>query len=97
VSECRSSSTETHLIIKGVVQGVFFRAKAKHVADRLGIRGYVCNLSDGCVEICITRGDVEAFVSQLRREASLPIRIDSIERREQSLLEDYPDFQVKYL
>jgi acylphosphatase len=39
-----------HLIIKGKVQGVFFRATAKNVADELGIKGWVKNTVEGDVE-----------------------------------------------
>jgi acylphosphatase len=40
------------LRVTGKVQGVFFRASAKAVADELGIRGIVRNEPDGsvCVE-----------------------------------------------
>lgn len=37
--------------ISGIVQGVFFRQFVKENADRLRIRGFVRNLSDGKVEI----------------------------------------------
>ena len=39
------------LIIKGRVQGVFFRRFAKQTADSIGIKGYVRNLPDGSVEV----------------------------------------------
>ncbi len=39
-----------HLQIKGYVQGVFFRAGTRDVADRLGLTGWVSNLPDGSVE-----------------------------------------------
>jgi len=45
------------LIIKGKVQGVFFRATAKDIADRLEIEGWVRNLSDNNVEIIATAPD----------------------------------------
>jgi len=37
--------------ITGRVQGVFFRAEAKEVADKLGLTGWACNKNDGSVEI----------------------------------------------
>ena len=37
--------------VSGRVQGVFFRASAKRVADRLGLRGWAINLPDGRVEV----------------------------------------------
>lgn len=39
-----------HLIVSGRVQGVFFRATAKDVADEIGITGWVKNAEDGNVE-----------------------------------------------
>ena len=40
-----------HLIIKGRVQGVFFRVRAREVADAFGLSGVVRNRHDGSVEI----------------------------------------------
>ncbi len=42
------------LIIQGKVQGVFFRATARDIADDLGIKGWVRNLPDRNVEIRAT-------------------------------------------
>lgn len=39
------------IIISGRVQGVFFRASTKAVADQIGIKGFVKNLKDGTVLI----------------------------------------------
>jgi len=43
-----------HLIISGKVQGVFFRAKAKNVAEKYGIKGWIKNTGDEKVEALIT-------------------------------------------
>jgi len=45
------------LTIKGNVQGVFFRATAKDIADELGIKGWVRNLPDRNVEIRATASE----------------------------------------
>jgi acylphosphatase len=37
--------------VSGQVQGVFFRASARHEAERLGVTGYARNLSDGRLEV----------------------------------------------
>ena len=42
------------LTINGKVQGVFYRATAKDVADQFGIKGWVKNLPDNNVEIRAT-------------------------------------------
>lgn len=39
-----------YVIVAGKVQGVFYRAETKNMADQLGIRGWVKNRSDGKVE-----------------------------------------------
>lgn len=39
------------IVIKGKVQGVYYRASAKHKAEELGITGFAQNLSDGSVLI----------------------------------------------
>jgi acylphosphatase len=38
-------------IVKGRVQGVFFRASTRQVAESLGLTGHAINLPDGDVEV----------------------------------------------
>ena len=45
--------------IKGRVQGVFFRASTRQVAESLGITGHAINLPDGDVEV-LACGDAAA-------------------------------------
>ena len=42
------------LIIKGKVQGVFYRATAKDIADELDVKGWIRNLPDKNVEVTAT-------------------------------------------
>ena len=53
-----------HLLIKGKVQGVFYRKTAKDVADSEGIKGWVRNTGDGDVEITASGSEValQAFI-----------------------------------
>lgn len=51
-----------HLIIRGRVQGVFFRATAKKKADELGVTGWVKNTPDGAVEMH-AEGDEQSLIS----------------------------------
>ncbi|RLV56621.1 acylphosphatase [Aeromicrobium phragmitis] len=39
-----------HVIVRGQVQGVFFRASCEQEARQAGVDGWVRNLSDGSVE-----------------------------------------------
>lgn len=45
------------LIVKGKVQGVFYRAHTKEVAELLGVKGWVRNLPDNNVEITATAAE----------------------------------------
>ncbi len=53
-----------HIKVSGHVQGVSFRSNAERMADRLGLRGWVSNLSDGSVEMVVEgpEGYVEDFI-----------------------------------
>ncbi len=50
-----------HFIVSGRVQGVFFRASTKRIADEHGVKGWVRNLPDGRVE-GIASGDSEQLM-----------------------------------
>lgn len=53
-----------HLLIKGKVQGVFYRASAKEIADKLKVAGWVKNTPDGTVEAVVTGSDeqIQSFI-----------------------------------
>lgn len=42
-----------HVVIRGLVQGVYFRASTREVAAQIGVTGWVKNLPDGSVEAVI--------------------------------------------
>lgn len=58
-----------HLMIHGVVQGVYYRATAKAEAERLGLHGWVRNRSNGCVEALVSGPDhaVQEFIAWAQR------------------------------
>jgi len=49
-----------YLLVKGKVQGVFYRASAKKEAVKLGITGWIRNTANGEVETLVT-GEVTAL------------------------------------
>ena len=57
-----------HLVIRGRVQGVFYRGWAVETARDLGLTGWVRNRSDGTVE-AVVQGDqtaVERFIERAK-------------------------------
>ena len=53
------------IIVSGRVQGVFFRASTKQMADHMAIVGYAKNLSNGDVEV-LAQGDASAVDTLVR-------------------------------
>jgi acylphosphatase len=58
-----------HLIIKGHVQGVFYRASAKDAAEELGVTGWIKNTPDGEVEALASGSQekIEQFVEWCKK------------------------------
>ena len=77
-----------HLIIKGRVQGVGYRANVRRLANKLRLEGFVRNLRNGDVELLVEgseedvdrviqwchRGPTRAFVSKVIVEKSKATR-----------------------
>jgi len=79
-----------------MVQGVFFRASTKEMADTIGIKGWVKNESDSSVLIW-----AEGTVDQLNQflawvEKGPPHARVSETVKEVVNLVDYPNFKIKY-
>ncbi len=58
-----------HLLIKGKVQGVFYRATAKKIAEELGVKGWIKNTKDNNVESIISGGEeqVQQFIEWCKK------------------------------
>jgi acylphosphatase len=58
-----SERATRRLVIRGRVQGVWFRESMRREAERLGVTGWVCNRLDGAVEAIVqgTPAAVEAI------------------------------------
>lgn len=68
-----------HCIISGKVQGVWFRAGTKQLAEMLGLTGYAKNLPNGDVEViaCGKTDDLEKLKAWLNHGPELA-RVDKI-------------------
>ena len=58
-----------YLLIKGKVQGVFYRASAKEEADQLQLTGWVKNTSEGHVEAVASghQAAIDQFIAWCKR------------------------------
>lgn len=82
-------------LVAGRVQGVFFRASARHEALKLGLTGYAKNLPDGRVEV-LAIGE-PAQIAELERWLAYgpPLaKVDTL-RREDVAAEPADGFAVR--
>jgi acylphosphatase len=74
-----------HLLIRGRVQGVGYRAFTQYTAERRNVEGWVRNRRDGSVEVVLA-GEADAVreVIDLCRKGPPGARVDAIAAREGS-------------
>ena len=84
-----------HCFVSGKVQGVFFRYGTKLKAQKLGLTGWVKNLSDGRVEL-IACGEKEQ-VEQLHKwlfKGPIEAHVTNVERKD-TALQDHESFESR--
>lgn len=83
-----------NITVHGKVQGVFYRASTKAVADQLGIKGLVKNLKDGSVYIEAEGDDfsIESFVEWCH-EGPEKAKVEKVETAEGEV-KNYRNFEV---
>ena len=86
-----------HIIVKGIVQGVFFRENTKNIAKKLGLKGYAKNLSDGTVEVIAegNKKELEELIEFCKVGPS-SARVDDINIEFDNPKNEFKEFQVKY-
>lgn len=84
------------IVVKGKVQGVFFRACTKDKARELGLAGWVRNHRDGSVRIKV-QGEEQAFESFREWVHQGPERaiVDQVEWEQVNEEEVLDDFEVE--
>jgi acylphosphatase len=83
-----------NILVKGKVQGVFFRASTKAVADQLSVKGLVKNLPSGDVFIEAEGDDfsLESFVEWCH-EGPLQASVQNVEVIEGEV-KNYRNFEI---
>lgn len=86
-----------HLIIRGRVQGVFFRAFVNKHAHLLNLTGFVRNKHDDTVE-AVAEGDAKnlAVLTERCKIGPPGAQVDTIDKKEEKASGEFKDFQVRY-
>ena len=73
-----------HVIVRGLVQGVFFRDSARRLAQRHGVSGWVANRADGAVE-AVFEGEADAVerLVAFSRKGPRGAQVNSVEVTEE--------------
>ncbi|QPJ61025.1 MAG: acylphosphatase [Candidatus Nitronauta litoralis] len=66
------------LVVRGKVQGVWFRASTEKEANRLGVTGWVRNCPDRTVEILAEGAELEEFIAWCRQGPPLA-EVDAVD------------------
>ncbi|MBI3995259.1 MAG: acylphosphatase [Nitrospirae bacterium] len=85
------------MLVRGRVQGVYYRAFAQQAAQRLGLAGFCRNLPDGRVEV-VAEGDrdvIEALVEQLRIGPPRA-KVEDVEVHWEPAGHRFKDFSIRY-
>lgn len=82
-------------IIKGTVQGTFFRGFCKENADLLGLKGHVRNIESGDVEVIVEgeKENVEKYFQKLK-EGPKHSQIRSVEVEARKWSGDLKEFKI---
>lgn len=86
-----------HVIIHGLVQGVFFRASTRDEAVRIGVGGWVRNLPNGGVEALFEgeKKKVEEIVGWCHRGPS-SARVSTVELSWEPYQGEFKHFDIRY-
>lgn len=87
---------EMTAVVRGKVQGVWFRGWTREVARALGVTGWVRNLPDGAVEV-LARGSGEQLdrLEESLRQGPPLARVAAVETRRADADGPLPDFRVR--
>ena len=89
--------TRVHVLIKGRVQGVFFRGETCEEARKLGLSGWVRNRWDGSVE-AVFEGDkvaVQEMIGWCYKGPSLAI-VRDVEVKWEEYKGEFTSFSIRY-
>jgi acylphosphatase len=89
--------SRANLLVRGKVQGVFFRATTLETAQRLRLTGWVQNLPDGRVEIMVEgpRRTVEELIAWAHVGPPMA-DVEQVEVRWEQPRHEFETFRIEY-
>jgi acylphosphatase len=86
-----------HIVIEGIVQGVFFRASTIEESSKLGLTGWVKNCPDGSVE-AVFEGDMDKIDQILAwcKKGPPGAVVRNVETIWEQTTGEYDSFSMKY-
>jgi len=86
-----------HILIRGKVQGVFFRQALKVLAVKNNVRGWVRNLKDNRVE-ALVEGDDKSInlIIEWAHHGPANARVDEIKFNNEEFKNEFTTFDVLY-
>ena len=85
------------MFISGMVQGVFFRSETRDEAKKLGVKGWVRNLSDGRVE-AVFEGEEKSVKELIEfcRRGPPGARVTDVDIIWENYKGEFRNFEVRY-
>ena len=91
------NSKRVHLLIRGRVQGVYFRQSMMETAEKNNVLGWVQNLSDNRVEAMLEGNDsnVDAVIEWAHFGPAGAV-VDELKITEENYIGEFSDFEIRY-
>ncbi len=93
----KMANIRKHVVISGMVQGVFFRSYARETALGLGLGGWVRNRRDGRVE-AVFEGEVSAVERMIEwcRMGPPQSRVSGVDVTSEAYTGEFGSFSIEY-
>jgi len=92
-----AEKVRAHLIITGIVQGVFFRMETQKAAEKRGVNGWVRNRRDGSVE-AVLEGEKESVDSLIDwcRQGPPRATVNDVDISWEDFQGEFSEFNVRH-
>lgn len=91
------NSKRVHLLIKGRVQGVYFRQGMMETAEKNNVFGWVRNLPDDRVEAILEGNDSNVYaVMEWAHFGPAGAVVDELKITEENYVGEFSEFKIRY-